>query len=93
MTDSPAYGIYEELLHHRLQDLLRRHPELRSVFGKLDPEEQPARYATFVMRVVEQALREVRDENKRLDICNRIIGLVAHVPGLDHLSGNNLIGS
>ena len=37
MTDIPAFGIYEELRHQRLQELLDLHPELRSVFGKLDP--------------------------------------------------------
>jgi len=36
MTDVPAFGIYEELRHLRLQELLDQHPELRSVFGKLD---------------------------------------------------------
>jgi hypothetical protein len=43
MNDLPAFGIYEELHHLHLQDLLDRHPELRSVFGKLDPEEEIGR--------------------------------------------------
>ena len=58
MTDVPVFGIYEELHHLRLEEILRRHPELRSVFGKLDPEEEPSRYTAFVARVLEQALRE-----------------------------------
>ena len=61
MADVPAFGIYEELHHQRLEEILRRHPELRSVFGKLDPEEEPSRYTAFVARVLEQALREERD--------------------------------
>ncbi len=36
------------------------------VFGKIDPEEQPARYAAFVAKVLEQALREEADPDKRL---------------------------
>jgi len=32
-------GIYEVLLDEELSSILQRYPELRSVFGKLDPEE------------------------------------------------------
>ena len=38
MTSLPQ-GIYEALLDEELNSILQRHPELRSVFGKLDPEE------------------------------------------------------
>lgn len=37
-------GIYDALLDEDLKSILQHHPELRSVFGKLDPEEEPARY-------------------------------------------------
>jgi hypothetical protein len=47
MTSLPQ-GIYEALLDEELNSILQRHPELRSVFGKLDPEEEPARYAAFL---------------------------------------------
>ena len=77
MTDVPAFGIYEELRHLRLQELLDQHPELRSVFGKLDPEEEPARYTAFVSRVLEQALREERDPSVRIEIANRVIELIS----------------
>ena len=43
MSLSP--GIYEALLDEGLKGVLARHPELRSIFGKLDPEEEPARLA------------------------------------------------
>ena len=69
-----AFGIYEALLDELLQEALDQHPELRSVFGKIDQEEQPAIYASFVAKVIEQALREEKDPEKRLDICNRILG-------------------
>lgn len=50
-------GIYEALLDEGLKEVLARHAELRSVFGKLDPEEEPNRLAAFVSRVLEKALR------------------------------------
>jgi hypothetical protein len=51
-------GIYEALIDEYLQNALVLRPELRTVFGKIDTEEQPAKYASFVVRVLEQALRE-----------------------------------
>ena len=43
-----AHGIYEALLDEYLRDALAQHPELRAVFGKIDPEEQPARLLIVV---------------------------------------------
>jgi superfamily II DNA or RNA helicase/HKD family nuclease len=84
-------GIYEALISEEIQDVFARHPELRRVFGKLDPEEQPARYAAFVARVLEQALREEGDPDKRLALCNHILGQVAQEPGKSHLGKHRLI--
>ena len=75
MSDLP-HGIYEALLDEYLCDTLAQHPELRTVFGKIDPEEQPARYAAFVAKVLEQALREEADSEKRLALCNHLLGQV-----------------
>jgi len=86
-----AHGIYEALLDEYLRDLLAQYPELRTIFGKLDPEEQPARYATFVAKVLEQALREESDPEKRLALCNKILGQVAGEPGRGHLEKHRLI--
>ena len=61
MTSKPAFGIYDALIDKQMQDILRQYPELRSVLGKLDAEEQPARYADFVAKVLEQVLREESD--------------------------------
>ncbi|MDD2310887.1 MAG: phospholipase D-like domain-containing protein, partial [Desulfuromonadaceae bacterium] len=88
-TFSP--GIYEALLDEFLRDTLARHPELRTVFGKIDPEEQPAKYASFVAKVLEQALREESDPEKRLALCNHILGQVACEPGRGHLDKHRLI--
>ena len=51
---SLPHGIYEALLDEELSAILRGHPELRSVLGKLDPEEAPARYADFLARLLEK---------------------------------------
>ncbi len=72
------FGIYEALLDENLKDAIAKRPELRTVFGKIDPEEQPARYAAFLAKVVEQALREVADPERRLQLCNELS---------DHLCG------
>lgn len=85
------YGIYEALLDEYLREALASRPELRTVFGKIDPEEQPARYAAFVAKVLEQALREESDSEKRLALCNLILGQVAREPGRSHLEKHRLI--
>jgi superfamily II DNA or RNA helicase len=91
MTDLPAPGIYEELHHQRLAEVLRRHPELRSVFGKLDPEEAPARYTAFVARVLEQALREESKPETRLALANQVIALVSGLGSHQHLADLALV--
>jgi superfamily II DNA or RNA helicase/HKD family nuclease len=86
-----AHGIYEALIDEYLRDALAQHPELRTVFSKIDTEEQPARYAAFVSKVLEQALREETDPEKRLALCNRILGNVAEEPGRGHLEKHRLV--
>lgn len=86
-------GIYDALLDEALRDLLGRYPDLRSVFGKIDAEEQPARYAAFVANILEQALRGEADPEKRLSLCNRIIGLLSGAAGMDHLERRRLVAA
>lgn len=86
-----SYGIYEALIDEYLRDALAQHPELRTVFGKIDPEEQPARYAAFVSKVLEQALCEESDPDKRLLLCNQILGQIAKEPGRGHLEMHRLV--
>ncbi len=86
-----APGIYEALIDEYLRDALALRPELRTVFGKIDPEEQPAKYASFVAKVLEQALREESDPEQRLVLCNHILGYVASEPGRGHLDKHRLI--
>lgn len=84
-------GIYEALIDEYLRDALSLRPELRTVFGKIDPEEQPAKYASFVAKVLEQALREESDSEKRLALCNWIVGHVAKESGRGHLERHRLV--
>ncbi len=84
-------GIYEALIDEYLRDALALRPELRTVFGKIDSEEQPAKYASFVAKVLEQALREESDPEKRLALCNWILGHVANEPGRGHLEKHRLV--
>jgi superfamily II DNA or RNA helicase/HKD family nuclease len=91
LNQKPAYGIYDALLDKELREVLDRYPELRTVLVKIDHEEQPARYASFVTKVLEQALREESDPDKRLALCNRILGQVAGEPGRGHLEKHRLV--
>ncbi len=65
-------GIYDALLDHDLRSILKRHPELRSVFGKLD-QEAPPRYSSFLGKAWEKPLRCKEDTVSQLKICNEII--------------------
>ncbi len=85
-------GIYEALLDEGLREALNRYPELRVVLSKIDPEEQPARYASFVAKVIEQALRQESDPDTRLALCNRLIDLIAGSDGRDYLEKRRLVG-
>jgi superfamily II DNA or RNA helicase len=86
-----AHGIYEALLDEHLRDLLNQHPELRTVFRKIDPDEQPSRYTAFVSRVLEQTLKEETDPEKRLALCNRILGQLAEDQESEHLNKHRLL--
>jgi superfamily II DNA or RNA helicase/HKD family nuclease len=85
------FGLYEALLDEYLNDALSKHPELRTVFGKIDPEEQPALYASFMAKVLEQALREETDPTQQLSLCNHILSTVAAFPGREHFIKHHLV--
>jgi superfamily II DNA or RNA helicase len=90
---SLAPGIYEALLSEDLQGILQKHPELRSVFGKIDAEEEPSRYAAFVYRVLEKALQEETDSVLRFQLCNELINQIAGPRKLNFLQKKRLISS
>ncbi len=89
----PAQGIYEALLDEDLQSILDRHPELRSVFGKLDSEEEPARYAAFLSKLLVKALRLESDTATRMRLCNDIIERIAGSPSSAFLQNRRLVSS
>jgi hypothetical protein len=81
-------------LDQDLVDLLARYPELRPLFGKLEPEEQPSRYAEFVSQVLRQALLEEPNPERRRVLCNRIIDLLAGPAGTSrksHIENRKLV--
>jgi len=84
-------GIYEALLSDDIQDTLAHHPELRTVFSKIDVEEQPFRYAAFVAKVLEQALREESDQKDRLKLCNQIIDCICRGTHGSHFENYRLV--
>lgn len=90
MTDRLHFGIYDKLIDEWLNGALERHPELRPVFGKIDPEEEPSRYSAFIGKVVEKALRHETAPSFRRELCNRLIAALAGNPGLDHLDIHRL---
>jgi superfamily II DNA or RNA helicase len=88
---SLAPGIYEALLDDGLRGVLDRHPELRSVFGKLDPEEEPSRLAAFVSKVLEQALRLESDSATRFQVCNELLHRLCQQATHSFLSQRRLV--
>lgn len=87
------HGIYEALLDEELGSILQQHPELRSIFGKLDPEEEPGRYAAFVAKLLERALRLEDDPDTRRRLCNELIERIAGVLANESFNGNRLVGA
>lgn len=86
-----AHGIYESLLDEDLSGLLALHPELRSVFAKIDPEEEPVRYAAFLARIIEKALALECDPGARLRLCNEIVDRLADVQNGEFLKTRRLV--
>ncbi len=89
--DKLEYGLYEALLDEYLHDLLAQRPELTTVFGKIETEEQPSKYASFVAKVLEQALREETDPEIRLTLCNKILEKISGDNNRTHLRKHRLV--
>jgi len=81
MDNTLPEGIYDQLIDLDTAAILAAHPELRSVVKKIDAEETPARFAHFLAKVIETALRSHPNPEARRQVCNDIIGqLVAASP-------------
>ena len=91
MSSKMHYGIYDALLDQSLKNLLEINPELRAVLEKLEEEEQPCRYASFIASLVEKALLGENNVEKRLDICNHIIDILSSEPEMEFLRQHKLI--
>jgi len=90
--DVLPYGLYDALLDEKLRQALARYPELKTVLGKLDSEEQPSRYSAFVGRVIEQALRQEMDPTARLELCNQLIKVISQAERRAHF-GERILAS
>ena len=87
------HGIYDTLIDQSLYDILAQNPEVRTVLGKIDIEEQPARYATFVARIIEQILFGETDPERRVALCNRIIDFLSGTPDMEYIKQHKLVGA
>jgi hypothetical protein len=85
------HGVYEALLDEDLQQAFSRHPELRSIFAKVDPEEEPVRYAAFVAKILKKALRLETDSRSRLRLCNQLIEFLSSQPSSLFLRSRRLV--
>jgi len=74
-------GIYERVQSRLLEKFLRENPDLRAVFGKIDPAEEPAKYSAFVSRLVEAALRQKSTTAERLVLCNDLLERIFYYSG------------
>src|SRR5437016_5469686 len=81
-------GLYESILDEDLRDILKDRPELRSVFGKIEADEEPSRDA----QLVHELLQEMPSADG-VDILVSFIkwsGLRLLMPGLEELSGRSV---
>jgi superfamily II DNA or RNA helicase/HKD family nuclease len=83
-------GLYEQVQSKRLESFLEAHPELRSIFTKIDPEEEPSKYSAFVSRFVEAALRQKTSTADRLALCNELLQKIFSLGEMQHASGDFL---
>ncbi len=93
VVENLPHGIYEALLDEDLSALLKRCPGTRSVFDKIDPEEEPARYSAFLAQAIEKAISLERDADARLRLCNEIVDLLAGVPSREFLKNRRLVSA
>lgn len=83
-------GIYEQVQSKRLESFLEAHPELRSIFSKIDPEEEASKFSAFVSRFVEAALRQKTSTADRLVLCNELLEKIFSLGEMQHASGDFL---
>jgi superfamily II DNA or RNA helicase/HKD family nuclease len=85
------FGLYDALIDEDIRETLSRYPELRTVLGKLDPEEQPVRYAAFIGKLIEHALRQEMDATARFDLCNQLVAFISQTEKRAHFQKHRLV--
>lgn len=90
MSDNLPTGIYERLLDQELSDLLLANPDAQAVLRQIDDESAPHTYAQFVAHLLEHSLKATEHE-KRVQLINRLIQLLASQDGMDYLQRRKLL--
>ncbi len=85
------FGIYDTLIDEGTREALARYPELRSVLGKLDPEEQPSRCTAFLGKLIKHALRQEMDPNSRFALCNKLISVLSQTEKKTNFDKHSLL--
>jgi superfamily II DNA or RNA helicase len=83
-------GLYETLLDAELQALMDANPDLIPTLVAIDDEASPHTYSQFVGRVIKQALRITKKED-RLNLVNRLIELLSAQDGLKYTQRKHLL--
>lgn len=91
MSELPE-GVYERLLDEELQDVLSANPDLKAILRALGDEATPHAYAQFLSQILHHALRVSKHE-KRLDLVNRVIELLAATDGLQYVAKKRLLAN
>lgn len=78
-------GIYEQIIDKELKNLLKSQPNLISTIASIDQESSSYSYSQFLAQLLRQALSISKPE-KRWEIINKIINLLATEDGLDYLT-------
>ncbi|MHB8108593.1 MAG: DUF3427 domain-containing protein [Syntrophorhabdaceae bacterium] len=71
------FGIYEALIDEQLKDALSKNPDLRAVIAKVESEEEPTRYAAFIAKIIEKALKLETNHIERINLCNRLVRILS----------------
>ena len=85
-----AVGVYEKVLDDELQELLDQNPDLKPILRKLDDEEAPQVYAQFLGNLLQKAFHVTKKE-KRIDLINQLVGLLASSDDLDYVHRHKLL--
>lgn len=84
-------GLYDQPLDRKTRAILEAHPELRAVIKKIDADESPSRFAGFLARVIEAALRLEESKEKRRVLANHLLSEICKDERAAHLASKELV--